>query len=72
MRFRKGHVWRCLNDACGAQIVVSEDAALESDSNPRCCCGSMMKVRYSPPSLRSSEQRQDVRRLLQRLVQVLR
>jgi len=72
MRFRKGHVWRCLNDACGAQIVVTEDAGFESDGNPRCCCGSMMKMRYAPPCLRSSEQRQDVRRLLQQLAHVLR
>lgn len=72
MRFRKGHVWRCLNDACGAQILVTEDAAFEGDSNPRCCCGSMMKMPYSPPGLRSSEQRQDVHRFLQQLADVLR
>jgi hypothetical protein len=72
MRYRKGDVWRCLNDACGAQILVTEDAALESDANPRCCCGSMMKMPYAQPTLRDTEESQEVRRLLQRLAHALR
>ena len=72
MRFRKGHVWRCLNDACGAEILVSQDSALEADSNPRCCCGSGMKMPYSQPRLRDTEDSQEVRKLLQQLAHVLR
>jgi hypothetical protein len=67
MRFKEGHIWRCLNDACGARIVVTRGAKFESGANPRCCCGSIMKMPYSQPRLQSTANPQEVRRLFQQL-----
>ena len=72
MRFKQGQVWRCLNDACGAEFMVTESGALEEGGNPRCCCGSIMKMPYDQPRIRSGEESQEVRRLLQRLATQLR
>jgi hypothetical protein len=72
MRLKRGQVWRCLNDACGAQVLVTETGGLEDGGNPRCCCGSMMKMPYEKPKIRDSEESHEVRRLLQRLASVPR
>ena len=72
MRFKQGQVWRCLNDACGAQLLVTESGVLHEGGNPRCCCGSLMKMPYEHPKIRFSEESQEVRRLLQQLSTVLR
>jgi hypothetical protein len=72
MRFKQGQVWRCLNDACGAQLLVTESGVLHEGGNPRCCCGSLMKMPYQHPKIRFSEESQEVRRLLQQLSTVLR
>ena len=71
MRFKQGQVWRCLNDACGAQFLVTESGALDEGGNPRCCCGSLMKMPYERPKIRFSEESQEVRKLLQQLSTVL-
>jgi hypothetical protein len=72
MRFTQGQVWRCLNDACGAELTVTLTGELDEGGNPRCCCGSLMKMPYEQPKLRLTEDSQEVRRLLQRLATVLR
>jgi len=72
MRFKQGQVWRCLNDACGAELTVTATGELDEGGNPRCCCGSLMKMPYGQPKLRLTEDSQEVRRLLQRLATVLR
>ena len=73
MRFKQGQVWRCLNDACGAELAVTASGELdEGGGNPRCCCGSLMKMPYEQPKLRLTQDSDEVRRLLQRLTMVLR
>ncbi|HXT27115.1 MAG TPA: hypothetical protein VN749_20035 [Candidatus Eisenbacteria bacterium] len=72
MRFKQGQVWRCLNDACRAELMVTETGILAEGGNPRCCCGSMMKMPYAQPKIRSSEESLEVRKLLQQLSTVLR
>jgi len=72
MRFKRGQVWRCLNDACGAELAVTATGELDEGGSPRCCCGSLMKMPYDQPKLRHSEDSEEVRKLLQRLTTVLR
>jgi hypothetical protein len=72
MRFKQGQVWRCLNDACRAELMVTETGILAEGDNPRCCCGSLMKMPYQQPTFRSSGESQEVRKLLQQLSTVLR
>jgi hypothetical protein len=72
MRFKQGQVWRCLNDACRAELLVTETGILAEGGNPRCCCGSMMKMPYEQPRIRSSEESQEVRKLLRQLSTELR
>jgi hypothetical protein len=64
MRLEQGQQWRCINQACGAEIQVMECAGLASGSNPRCSCGSIMKMPYKKPQLRRFEATEDVKRLL--------
>jgi hypothetical protein len=71
MRFQEGQVWRCLNDACGAQVTVSASGELQEGDNPRCCCGSQMKMPYEQPRIRLSDNSQEVRKLLQQLAAAL-
>ena len=52
--------------------MVTATGDLDEGGNPRCCCGSLMKMPYGQPKLRLSEDSQEVRRLLQRLATVLR
>ncbi len=65
MRLERGQVWRCINHVCGAEIQVREPSAITDGSNPRCSCGSMMKMPYSKPRLRRFEATEEVKRLLQ-------
>jgi len=67
MRFKQGQVWRCLNDACGAELMVTGTGLLDKGSNPRCCCGSVMKMPYEQPRIRFSEESREVKNLLQQL-----
>ena len=71
MRFKEGQVWRCLNDACGAQLTVTTSGELDEGGNPRCCCGSLMKMPYEQPRIRFSDDSQEIRKLLQQLAAVL-
>ena len=50
MIMRKGQVYRCQNEQCGAEIMVTTESS-EGDSNPRCCCGAQMKKPYAKPAL---------------------
>ena len=72
MRFKQGQLWRCLNDACGAEITVSVNGMLDEGGNPRCCCGSVMKMPYDQPRIRFSEESQEVHKFLQQLGTALR
>ena len=53
MRLKQGQLWHCMNAACAAEIRVIRDAGLAEGSNPRCSCGSIMKMPYSKPRLRT-------------------
>jgi hypothetical protein len=72
MRLERGQIWRCINQVCGTEIKVMERSGLTGGSNPRCTCGSIMKMPYSKPQLRCFEAPEEVKRLLQRLSVVLR
>ena len=72
MRFKEGLAWRCQNDACGAEITVTVTGMLDEGGNPRCCCGSLMKMPYEQPRIRFSEESQEVKKLLQQLATTLR
>jgi hypothetical protein len=72
MRLERAQIWRCINQACGAEVQVLEPSGLAGDSNPRCICGSIMKMPYSRPQLRRFEATEEVKRLLQQLSVVLR
>jgi len=71
MRFKEGQVWRCLNNACGAELTVTASGALEEGGSPRCCCGSRMKMPYEQPRIRFSDNSQEVRKLLEQLAAAL-
>ena len=47
---RKGHVYRCQNPHCGAEIRVKRESTAGL-SNPVCCCGAQMTRVYEPPAL---------------------
>jgi CheY-like chemotaxis protein len=47
---RKGHVYRCQNPDCGAEIRVKKES-IAGLSNPICCCGAQMTRAYEPPAL---------------------
>jgi hypothetical protein len=49
-----------MNQACSAEIQVIERAGLRGGSNPRCSCGSIMKMPYIKPQLRRFEATDDV------------
>ena len=61
MRLKRGQVWRCINLGCGAEIQVVGDAGPEDGSNPRCTCGSIMKMHYTKPQFRRAEAPQEVK-----------
>ena len=44
-------VYRCQNRTCGCEMRVTKPS-LETDLNPRCCCGAEMKKPYTKPELR--------------------
>lgn len=72
MRLKQGQIWRCQNDACGAEILVTETGGLEDGGSPRCSCGSIMKMPYTAPKMRSYVASEELRRLLDQLSVVLR
>jgi hypothetical protein len=72
MRLKQGQVWRCINEACAAQILVTEAGGLDEGSNPRCCCGSVMKMPYGRPHIRKTDTPNEVSRLMKQLSAVLR
>jgi CheY-like chemotaxis protein len=55
---RRGHLYRCQNPGCGAEIRVKKESAAGL-SNPICCCGAQMQRIYEPPALRKFEPRSD-------------
>jgi hypothetical protein len=50
---RKGEYWRCQNQVCQGEILVTASSALAEDRNPLCSCGSLMKKPYIRPALKS-------------------
>jgi hypothetical protein len=73
MRLVRGQIWRCMNEACRAQIQVTVSSGLaEEGVNPHCPCGSPMKRPYAKPQLRRAEDPAEVKRLLEQLHAVLR
>jgi hypothetical protein len=72
MRLKQGQIWRCINESCGAQIQVMQSGGLEDGSNPRCSCGSSMKMPYIRPQLRRAEAPAEVKKLLEQLYAVLK
>ncbi len=67
MRIQEGERWRCLNDACGGEIMVLVSGQLEGES-PRCSCGSVMKKHYNKPTLWSHDDTGALERLAGRLI----
>lgn len=67
MRLKRGQVWGCINVACGAEIQVVQGAGPEDGRNPRCTCGSIMKMHYSKPQFRRSEAPQGAKRPMEHL-----
>jgi hypothetical protein len=68
MRLREGARWICTNAECRGEFVVSVSAKMEGASNPRCCCGSLMKQPYLQPiltTIRESEELGRHRHLLE-------
>jgi hypothetical protein len=48
----EGQMYRCQNRDCGCEVTVIKPS-IESNANPRCCCGSEMKKPYSKAVLRT-------------------
>jgi hypothetical protein len=48
----ESQLYRCRNRGCGCEIRVIK-ASIESNANPRCCCGAEMKRPYAKPVLRT-------------------
>ncbi len=48
----EGQVYRCQNRDCGCEVKVIKPS-IESNSNPRCSCGAVMKKPYKEPVLRT-------------------
>jgi len=61
VRLKRGQVWRCMDVACGTEIQVVGDAGPEDGSNPRCTCGSIMKMHNTKPQFRRAEAPQEAR-----------
>jgi len=43
MKMKLGERWICINSECGWQVIAARTGEFEYASNPRCCCGSVMK-----------------------------
>lgn len=56
---RQGHVYRCQNAGCGAEILVKKEST-SGLSNPICSCGTPMSRVYEPPALMKFVSRKDV------------
>jgi hypothetical protein len=54
VNFTEGQLWRCQNDACGSEILVTVSSQLKGEL-PRCTCGSIMRIVEREPGLRSRE-----------------
>jgi len=52
MSMAEGQAYRCQNRDCGCEVRVIK-RSIESNLNPRCCCGAEMKKPYSKPVLRT-------------------
>jgi hypothetical protein len=53
MAIRKEERWRCQNPSCKSEILVMSSSEVESGTNPRCSCGSLMKKAYVTPAVRT-------------------
>ena len=49
---RVGEKWRCVNPACGAEMVVTESPRVPVLGKPKCGCGEVMKRPYVKPAAR--------------------
>jgi hypothetical protein len=49
MRMKAKERWKCMNPACGCQVVVEIGGEVEG-RNPRCACGEIMKKKYTSPA----------------------
>jgi len=65
MRLIQGQHWRCMNDACRAEIRVTGTGGLGEGSNPRCSCGSIMKRPYHRPRFEAVNLSEKLRSLLE-------
>ena len=48
MAMRTGQLWECRNSTCGCEVLVVSKSETKSRTEPRCCCGSMMKKAHVP------------------------
>jgi hypothetical protein len=47
----EGQIYQCTNRDCRCEIQVMK-ASIETNANPRCCCGAEMKKPYHKPRVR--------------------
>jgi len=69
MMMRKGQVFRCQNPRCGSELQVERDS-LDGFSNPICCCGAEMAIRYDAPAVKKLEPSPEVMVLLKLLAEL--
>jgi len=50
MILQQGQVFRCVNRGCAAEIKVTA-SSIDGGFAFKCCCGGVMKKRYSKPLL---------------------
>src|ERR1700686_1247922 len=58
----EGQRWRCLNQECRSEILVSTSSLAQGGSNPRCSCGEIMKKPYFQPELYKFESKMEAHR----------
>jgi len=61
VNIQKGERWRCQNEICGSEILVTRPSRSQGGSNLRCSCGEIMKKSYAQPGLRSFESEVEAR-----------
>jgi hypothetical protein len=60
MRLRERERWRCTNPECRSEILVTKTGDIEGSTNPRCCCGTVMKKPYAAPRITNIERPDDM------------
>src|SRR5436305_13411309 len=54
MAMRTGQLWECRNSTCGCEVLVVCKSRVKDRTEPRCCCGSMMKKAHALRGRRES------------------